>query len=492
MQKVERKRGRKNSRLLWVLLCFALLAGCVAAALVMQNRAGEEPPAAEKRRAGAITQRKREELDTLTVTLRGGETWTAKRQEDDTLLILDGGESWQADELLGSQLLDAAVNLTYEDILTEDPGEWEPEKQAFGLDDPLVTAEIRFTDGTGVTACIGGSADPDNDALRYMTVKGDGRLYAVSAGTAEELSVERQLLRAVPRLAVRGVLLDRIAVSDGNGETLTAWELQGRVTDRDAAENWKITAPFTYPADYDAIRNLKDSAENLRLGTFVRKAEEADGDAYGFVAGKTLTLHMAQGSTGTVSGSGVYDVNDWDERTVTLAVGNAKTDMVDYVLYDGNIYTMSHFSLDVFTGADAADTAARYPAATPLNSLESLLLERDGQESVRYAAVRLEEGTAAGEAGETAEDTARCLRNGEEIPWETFAAAYERLLTVTVSGRLPDGYTPGKVHTKYTFRTVSGGTHTVELSDYDGVHDAVTMDGDTRFYLIRGGMTELP
>ena len=37
-----------------------------------------------------------------------------------------------------------------------------------------------------------------------------------------------------------------------------------------------------------------------------------------------------------------------------------------------------------------------------------------------------------------------------------------------------------------------GGTHVIELSDYDGMHDAVTLDGHTCFYLIKGGMTELP
>ena len=66
------------------------------------------------------------------------------------------------------------------------------------------------------------------------------------------------------------------------------------------------------------------------------------------------------------------------------------------------------------------------------------------------------------------------------------------MLVVSVSGTLPQGAEWGKTHTKYTFRTVSGRTHTVELSDFDGMHDAVTLDGETLFYLIRGGMTELP
>ena len=66
------------------------------------------------------------------------------------------------------------------------------------------------------------------------------------------------------------------------------------------------------------------------------------------------------------------------------------------------------------------------------------------------------------------------------------------LLTVTVSGKLPEGAEWGETHTKYAFRTVSGGTHTVELCDFDGIHDAVRMDGYCMFYLIKDGMTELP
>ena len=60
-------------------------------------------------------------------------------------------------------------------------------------------------------------------------------------------------------------------------------------------------------------------------------------------------------------------------------------------------------------------------------------------------------------------------------------------MTVTVSGKLPADAEWEEAHTKYTFRTVSGGTHTVELGNWDGMHDAVTIDGETRFYLIRGG-----
>ena len=155
------------------------------------------------------------------------------------------------------------------------------------------------------------------------------------------------------------------------------------------------------------------------------------------------------------------------------------------------------FSLNAFTETEPLSTAARYPVATPLNSLESVTVEKQG-EAVRYSLVRIDsltaENAAAGEtdAEEEAEQQYRCMRNGEEISYDAFSAAWERLLTVTVSGKLPEGWQCGETHTKYTLRTVSGGTHTIGLSDYDGMHDAVTLDGHTYFYLIKGGMTELP
>ena len=34
--------------------------------------------------------------------------------------------------------------------------------------------------------------------------------------------------------------------------------------------------------------------------------------------------------------------------------------------------------------------------------------------------------------------------------------------------------------------------HTLELSEFDALHDAVTLDGCTLFYLIREGIPELP
>ena len=507
MQTVERKkhRERRHGRAAGVALCALLLAGCVAAAVLLTRKAEEKPEPARQPVTGAIVQRSPEELDSLTITPRGGDPWTVARREDGTLELAgttgDSHQSsrsehevWTVDGTIADMLQDVAVNLTYEDVYTENRDDWEPQAAAFGLADPQVTATFRYKDQTETTVRIGNSSDPEGNATYYMAVDGDDRLYAVSSGTVKDLSTEKTLLHPVPELQIHAALLDRITVKNGDGSIRTEWALQGSVTDQDAAENWLLTAPFVYPADYDAMKNLKDSAEKLRLGTYIGPATEESLAGCGLKEpAAVLEMHMAEGSTGTVGAEGVYDVTDWQERTKTLTLGKARSGMVDYLLYEDRIYTISHFSVSAFTETEALSTVARYPAAIPLNSLESVTVEEEGKEPVRYGLVRIdgeqEDGkTEAADGG----PAVRCLRNGEEIPYETFAAAYERMLTVTVSGKLPDGFEPKTAHTGYTFRTVSGGTHTVELCDFDGIHDAVRMDGHMMFYLIKGGMTELP
>ena len=498
MQKVERQKhkDRRRKRLAGLLLCAVLLIAGVTAGILLRNKAKEDTTETRQRITGAIVQRDAKDLQSMTVIQRGKASWTAVREADGSLRLQPEDESmpntWLVDESIAGMLVDVAVNLTYDDVFTENRKDWEPDAEDFGLKDPLVTAVFRYTDGTEVTAHFGNSADPGENAYYYMTVDGDDRLFAVAKGTVDDLNTEKELLHPVHELQIRSALLDRITVKNGDGTVRQEWTLQGQVSDRDAAENWLLTQPFVYPADYDAMKNLRDSAENLTLGVYVGNAEEEALKQCGFdEPSAIIELHMAAGSTGTVSNYGVFDVVDWEERTETLILGNSRSEMVVYVRFGDEIYTISHFSVDVFTGTEPMSTVARYTVATPLNSLDSVTVEKP-EGSVRYVIVRTEDTAAAEQEGTEETSQFICMKDGKEISYDAFDAAWERLLTVTVSGRLPEGWEKKETHTKYTLRTVSGGTHTIELSDYDGMHDAVTLDGHTYFYLIKGGMTELP
>ena len=434
----------------------------------------------QKNTGGTLQNRQPDELESVTVSRRGKESWTLIR-DDAGDMHLQGSGDWTVKERLAGQILDAVTNLVYEDIVTDDPSEYRERLKDFGLDDPYIIVEARFTDGKEMTVRLGNEI-PIAKSVRYMTVDGDERLYAVSHSLAEDLGIEKESLHPVTQPEIYPVLLDRIAIYGKDGNKKAELQLRGAITDQDAGTNWEITTPFRYPADETVIENLKTNAGNLRMGIFLNDASEEYLEEYGLAEPDyTLELHMAAGSTGTVSGLGVYDVVEREGGTVILYVSRSENELIDYVRFGDEIFRASHLTLSAFLDIQPENTAARYIVPTPFNSLDSMTVEKDGTIDT-YTLERTGQTDP-----ETAEETVICRKNGEEISLEAFEAAYERLMTVTVGGDLPAGAEWKDAHTKYAFRSVSGGTHTVELSGWDGMHDAVTMDGETRFYLIERG-----
>ena len=545
MQKPERKqhKNRRSPRWLPLAAALLLLAGGIVTAFLLSRP--QEKPAPEEKHWGMLTERQAEEVVSITVQRRGEDPWTLVRAEDGSLRP-ENDEGWTVSDQQASLLQETVTRLRYEEVLaggeagSETAGDagngWQKTPEDFGLADPRVTVTARFTDGTELTLHIGSDTGLE-DEWHYMTVEGDDRLFAVSSAVAADLDVEYALLRPVPKPDIVGALLDRITVYDSE-KIIAEWQLSGSVEDRDAGCNWEVTAPFRAPADEEAVANLKKSAEDLRLGVYLAPATQENLARYGFdIPRRVILFHMAAGSTGTVSESGVYDVTDHEEKTVELIVGDSPDDLASYVRFGDSLYTVSAFTLQAFTSPEPLSTVARYPVLTPLESLESLTVEENGEpleyvlreaiaasgaaspevspeayseansESNPEANPETEETEAAETAAEAATGSAaeiaeaaparQCFLNGQEIPYETFAAAYERLLTVTFSGLLPENTDLATLlakepYKKYTFRTLSGGTHMVLLRFWDDMQDAVTVDGATLFYLIRGGMTELP
>ncbi len=413
------------------------------------------------------------------MSLRGGESWTLTRRANGAF-SLEEEQDWQADELIVNPMLDALGYLTAEETLTENPEEYADRLREFGLEEPEAEAAWTLDTGESFRMRIGDELPADENHSYYMLLDGDDRLFSVSAGTLQDLRVEKALLHPVTQPVIHTALLDRITVIGENGETRLEWALQGQVTDQDAPVNWRVRVPFDYPMDEDVLQGLLKNAGNLRLGVYLAEDTEQTRARYGIREnGSALILHFAAGSTGTVTDEGVYDVTNWEEETLRFLLGEELDGMNRAVCFEGKLYSVGLFSLNAFLETDPMSTTARYPVLTPLNSLDSMTVETEAGTDV----YRLER-----ETDENGETGLRVLKNGAEVSAEAFEAAYQRLLTVDVSGRLPADAVWGSPHTKYTFRTVSGGTHTVELSDYDGFHDAVTVDGGTLFYLIRNSM----
>ena len=503
MQKVERKSHRSGAsrRLLWFAAAALLLISAAAAVFLSRNSRPELPVHEDP--SGTLISRPAEELLSVTVQQRGKDPWTMARAEGGEWIVSGqpGEDAWTVDKQQGTMLTEAMTQLLYEQILTDDPAAWRDSPGEFGLAEPAVSVTGHYSDHTEITVHLGSETGLE-EGWYYLSVEGlsegeDSCLYAVSPGIAEDLNVELALLHPVPRPEILPSLLDRITILGRDGEPAAEWTLRGKITDSDAADNWAVTVPFLYPADEDAVLSLKKSAGNLRLGVYTAPASEENLARCGLSEPAcTLVFHMAAGSTGTVGETGVYDITEHEEQTVILQVGDARDELADYVRFGDEIFTVPRFTLSVFTNPDPMGCVARYPVLTPFESLESLtvtLHEAPGSGgdsgSMEYT---LSIREPDGEGDEEQAGTRTCLLNGTEISCTAFEAAYQRMLAVTFSGVLPKDAEWAAPYKKYTFRTLSGGTHTIELSDWDGIHDAVTVDGCTLFYLIKGGMTALP
>lgn len=490
MQTVEKKQRRSlpHGRLLLLLL---LAAGAIAAMLLTQ-RIGAQPDQVSVTPGTAqnLFAYAPDDVLSIAVTRSVEEGWAVTRGADG-LFELTGEDGFTLSQSATDELADAACIIPCEAVLSDDPAEYEAHLADYGLADPLCTAVITYADGVTASLRIG-SAAPHDPTWSYMLVDGDPRLFSFSKGMIETLFVSRASLRDVTQPLIHKARIDRITLRGTDGQITQEWQLRGGIDSTDAIDRWQLTVPFPYPADAEAMTSLLSNASNLRLGAYVGPATTDRLTECGFDAPRlTIEMHMAAGTIGSVNMDGEFITEDWPESTTTLVIGGERSDMVDYVLFDGHVYISSHFTMGVFMSIDHRSTMSRYPVLTALGNLKRLLIEKDGAATV-YELIRTEQVAENNELvldveGNVIYDV-RCTRDGADFDYAAFEAAYARLTLVTVSGLLPDDERlDAPPHTIYTFEDVDGTVHTVALSTFDVLHDAVSVNGQQAFYLIKGG-----
>ena len=492
MLTVEKKKRRHSPRArLWLLLILAAALALTWAAAAWLSRPEEEPeePFAHIT-SGELARYEAKDVRSVTITLKS-ESWTIL-QDETGQLTLEGEDDFLIDAGRTADLLEALRVIAYEDVLSEDPVEYAGRLEEFGLAQPLVIADVCFADGARWVIRVGDLISHDEGKNYYMLLDGDDRLFALDKGTAENLMLEKNLLHPVEQPVLHKARFDRITFTDGQGGVLAQWTLEGGIGGN-AQDRWFLTAPVRYPADGEALAGLQENLAGIRLGAYVGEATEKNLRAYGFDAPRfCVEIHQAAGTVGTVSDGGVYAATDWPENTFTLTVGGAKNDSVDYVLVGESIYISSHFLLDVFMTTQPLATISRYTVPVALGNLQSLTIRTGGGEDV-YTITRTEQVAANNDLVTDAQGNLvydlGCLRNGEPIPYAGFESAYNDLLKVSVSGSLPQGWKPWQEpHTTFIFQAVSGESYTLGLTAFDAMHDAVLLEGEALFYLIRDGM----
>lgn len=491
MEPVSKKKPRRlPGRAVWLLALTAALALAVGGALLLRR----ESPVQETVTFtyGELVAKESGEVASLTITRRDGESYTLLQRSEGTLTLAED-ETFVVSDLYAPSLLSAACVISYEDVLAENAADYAAYNDEFGLDQPL-TVDVTYTDGSSVRLYVGAKGPLEEDTWYYMTVEGDSRLFALDKSTAENFNVTLSSLHPVTQPTIHQARLDDITFTGADGEILAHWTLAGEITDSDAAASWRMISPWAYPAEEEAMTNLRANLANLRLGAYVCEATEENLPEYGLDHPQfILTLHMAAGTTGSVDADGVYATMDWPESTFEMRIGAAKSDAVDYVLVNGMIYLCSHYSLAIFRDMDPRDTLSRYPLMVELEDLAAMTIANENG-STAYT-LRREEQVAANNELVTDEDGQVVWdifveKDGAEISYTAFSAAWEQLRAVRVTGWLPEDFVPSEpAHTTLTFTTWTGKVHTLSLAPYDALHDAVIVDGTALFYLISGGLT---
>jgi len=458
--------------------------------LLIPNLIGDKIPEAETTYR-VLSSHKTEEVTHVTVTRRDG-TGYALGAKDGKLYVPEKPD-FVMDETLEQDVLTAAAIIAIDDTVYETKDEWEKNRADFGLGPAALTVEAGYTDGKTVTFSIGGKAPHSN--LYYFELSGDPGLYLAPADLIDLFGEDVTYLHKVSQPIVHYQRIDKITIQNGDGEIMAAWALETAITAENALSAWRMTAPYSYPCDEQAMKTLLTAMGKLYLGRFVTTATEEAKAQYGFSpAQKTITLHQAAGKMATINNSGVYTVTDYPEATLTLAVGSGAGDYVDYCMLDGSIYLVSSLSQPLLNKLVPESTLLLQPAAIAMDDIASLTVEK-GTEKHTYALRRQERvlpnnELATDEAGNVIKDTF-VDKDGQAADIAFFENALTSLQTVTVSGRLPGDFVPAQAPSiKLVFALVDGRTRTLECVEFDSLQDALSVDGVFLHYLPKGLLDE--
>lgn len=489
MQTIQKKHpsARRPGLTALLILALAALAGLLLLLHASRQTASEPAPAFVST-AQTLYEYAPEEVQRITISRSGEQPWTVERDASGCMVLLEA-QPIPLSDTSGAMLTSAASIIACSSVLSDNPAEYTPHMAVYGLQPPDCTARITYADGQTVTLLLGFISH--ENSWYYMQLEGDDRLFAMARGLAEDLFVSRDSLLEITQPVIHRARMDRITFSRGE-ETLGQWTLAADIADSDALDRWQITAPFVYPADAAAMNSLLGNLANFRLGALVGPATPELLTECGFDPPRlTMTLHMAPGAIAMVGTAGAAEARDFPESECVITIGGARSDLVDYVLYDGHIYVSSHFTLGVFLDMKPERTMSKYLVQTALGNLASLTISTP-EGSVVYTLTRNE---VVGPNNELQlDDNGRpllettCTRNGEPFDYSAFEAAYSQLILTTVSGELPDpNATFPPPHTTYAFVDVNGMVSTVALADFDVLHDAVLLGGHPVYYLIKGG-----
>ncbi len=388
--------------------------------------------------------------------------------------------------LMAADILDCLMPLAAQETLTDDMTPYLEHLGDFGLEDPLIELTVHYTDGETLQIKVGDEA-PEN-GHRYMMLSGDSHLYLCTTALYDALYFNHRLFYQADQITMASTRIDQITVAGPEGETLFQYSLakgfsyEADTSDETVQNSFFLTAPVNYPADSEWISPILTALENFVLGPKVAADTPENRALYGLTEPEyVLTVHQAQGIESATDSQGVITRSPAPERTDVFELGGAYTDTLRYLAYNGNLHLFNRYQLVFVKDLKPLETLQKNPLDVPMALLKAFVIDED-----RYELDRIEQ---ANEDGQT-EIVLTVTKNGQEYDAALFESRYEKLAQVTVSGRLPSSFAPsGEVLRTIKLELHTGEARTITLMPFDGLHNAVGVDGVYLYYLIQGGLT---
>ncbi len=305
-------------------------------------------------------------------------------------------------------------------------------KSAYGFAPYRCKAEITDSDGRRHTILIGDQIRGDIPYYYFM-FDNDPNIYAGSTDMHSAFSYEYSMLHPVPDLRINTEIAEEVALTG-------ALDFSFYYTDM----GWQMRSPFEYPLSESFSDGYLKNISALSLARYITTADTGMNlEAFGLDE-PYLEIRIQHGES--VISVPVPEGNDIHATipayTTELLIGNPYDEYSRYALFEGSLYTVSDFRIDVLTDFSMSRALKAQPFQTALSVLNSVRVKTDGS-SGEYVLIFEKQKDAAG--NELYDDGGQLLynlevyRDGVKIEANRFANWFLQLQGIKILGEVPVG-----------------------------------------------------
>ena len=478
MQKVPRKTGKKdNKKSLMLLIAFGFLLLCAGMYFLLQ--APEELPPPESARETWITSMDADEIQRLSLSLRGSASYTLVNTEG--TVCLEGQTDMDVRQDVAAEMLEAAGYLKAVDEIGA-MSELQADPADFGLTEPALSVKITGTDNREQDIFFG-NAVPETEEAMYYCLSGEN-LYTVLAAPCDVLFHDAVYLRSFRQPQLQSDLIDRIEVT---GEK--------EITFRYTPVGFVMEKPFSYPADKQKMSALLTRLDQMAFEAYLGEKNEVDLDSLGLAAPSlTVKLTQAESVIDGITAEGETVSIPVAEKNYILEIGREDGQSGMYVCWENGVYKASRFLLGMWKDMQPEEFFSTTPMDFQVEQLTGVEIRHSGI----VTGYRLDMVEALTENNEIATDEygnvlwdVRVKKDETDIDAQAFLEWYVQLNRMPLSGRVKEGWQKeGDALYEITVETPVL-TREIAFYPYDALHAVMTVDGTGLFYLEKTALSVL-